>query len=97
MEDTHGMDGQNVGTDVASRDLGVDGCKEGVVGKSVDQINIMNGLESAAIQPQQQWTPSTKAICFKGHTLDSDDIGKSASAEVMISTRIRLHVSNSMT
>ena len=29
---------------------------------------------SAAVPPQQQWTPSTKAACFKGQTLNSDGI-----------------------
>ena len=46
MDDADGMDGQIVGTDVASHDLGVNGYNEGVVGKCSDQIHIMNDLES---------------------------------------------------
>ena len=46
MDHTDGMDGQNVGTDFASRDRGVGCYKEGVVGKCSDHIHIMSGLES---------------------------------------------------
>ena len=48
---------------------------------------------SAAIPPQQQWIPSTKDVSFKGHSLDSDGIGKSVLDEVIISMRVCLNVS----